>query len=289
MNPQVKEFFHGPTNTFSYIVWDRKTRKAAIVDPVLDYEHKDGRTSTSSADLIVAFITDQGLTVEWILETHAHADHITAAPYLKRVVGGKIAIGKGIGKVQKRFQAIFNFEDMEPNGGQFDQLFEGGVTFDIGEIEGLVINTPGHTNDSITYLIGDAAFVGDTLFAPDYGTARADFPGGDARQLYRSIQRLYELPDNTRVFLCHDYPPDSRAPEHLHALSEHRMRNIHVHRGISENQFVELRTARDSRLAIPKLMIPAVQVNIRAGQFPPPEENGVTYLKVPINLLGKER
>ena len=287
MNPQIKEFFHEPSNTFSYVVWDGQTRKAAILDPVLDYDHKGGHTSTRSADQIVTFVGDNKLMVVWILETHAHADHITAAPYIKHVVGGSIAIGKGICKVQKTFKPVFNFKDMEPNGAQFDHLFEDGETFKIGQIDGLVLNTPGHTSDSITYLIGDAAFVGDTLFAPDYGTARADFPGGDAGQLFRSIQRLYALPNETRVFLCHDYPPNGREPEHVHTLNEHRTQNIHVHHGIDERQFVELRQARDAKLTLPKLIIPAVQINIRAGQLPSPEDNGVRYIKVPINQLGK--
>ena len=285
--PEAKEFFHELTNTFSYVVYDSKTRAAAVIDSVLDYDHKSGRTSTLSADRIVEFIESSGLSVEWIFETHAHADHLTAAPYLQQRLGGKIAIGEGIRRVQTTFKGVFNLKDLNTNGVQFDHLFEDGEVFRIGAMEGRVLNTPGHTSDSVSYVIGDAAFVGDTLFAPDYGTARCDFPGGDARTLYRSIHRLFDLPPDTRVFLCHDYPPGGRAPEHVHALREQQSGNVHMKDGITEDAFVKMRNARDVTLAMPNLIIPSVQVNIRAGRLPPAEDNGVVYLKVPVNLLGK--
>lgn len=286
MNPQVKEFFHEPTSTFSYVVYDERSRTAAVVDSVLDYDPKAGRTSTASADEIVRFVESEGLGVEWILETHAHADHLTAAPYLKRRLGGRIAIGEGIRRVQATFKQVFNIKDLNTNGVQFDHLFGEGETFAIGALEARVVNTPGHTSDSISYLIGDAVFVGDTLFAPDFGTARTDFPGGDAHELYRSIHRLYELPADTRVFLCHDYAPDDRAPQHVYPLREQRAENVHVHEGVDEQAFVEMREARDANLEMPNLIIPSVQVNIRAGEFPEPEDNGIVYLKVPVNTLG---
>lgn len=288
MNPQVKEFFHEPTSTFSYVVYDEGSRTTAVIDSVLDYDHKAGSTSTISADEIVRFVESNGLGVEWILETHAHADHLTAAPYIKGRLGGKIAIGEGIRTVQATFKNVFNIKDLNTSGVQFDRLFSDGETFTIGELEARVINTPGHTSDSVSYLIGDAVFVGDTLFAPDFGTARADFPGGDAHALYRSIHRLYELPADTRVFLCHDYAPPDRAPEHVHRLREQRAENVHIHDGVEEDAFVEMRETRDATLEMPNLIIPSVQINIRAGEFPAPEDNGVVYLKVPIDTLGRD-
>lgn len=287
MKPEVQEFYHEPTNTFSYVVYETATRHAAIIDSVLDYDHRSGTTSTISADQIVKFIESEGLTVEWILETHAHADHLTAAPYLKQRLGGSVAIGEGIRRVQSTFKGIFNLKDFDTDGVQFDHLFEDAEVFRIGALEGRVLNTPGHTSDSVSYSIGDAVFVGDTLFAPDYGTARCDFPGGDARTLYRSIHRLFDLPGETRVFLCHDYPPNGRPAEHVHALSKQRAGNVHVNESVDEDAFVEMRNSRDATLAMPNLIIPSVQVNIRGGEMPPAEDNGVVYLKVPINLLGK--
>ena len=289
MRPQVTEFFHAPTSTFSYVVQDPQTNRAAIIDSVLDYDNKSGRTSTESADSIVELATTRDLAVDWILETHAHADHLTAAPYLQSRLGGKIAIGIGIRQVQSTFADIFNLKDLNTNGVQFDHLFEDFETFAIGTLSGRVIPTPGHTSDSVSYLIGDAVFVGDTLFAPDYGTARADFPGGDARTLYRSIHRLFDLPDDTRVFLCHDYAPNDRAPQHTYRLDEQRAANVHAHLGVSEDAFVAMRQARDATLEMPNLLIPSVQVNIRAGRLPPAEDNGVAYLKVPLNVLGMRR
>lgn len=288
MNPMIKEFFHEPTGTFSYVVHDTATRKAAIIDSVLDYDHKSGRTRTRSADAIIAFVEANGLSVEWILETHAHADHLTAAPYLKRRLGGRLAIGEGIRKVQTTFKKVFNLKDLNTDGVQFDHLFDDSESFAIGDLEGRVLATPGHTSDSVSYLIGDAVFVGDTLFAPDFGSARTDFPGGDARDLYRSIHRLYELPEDTRVFLCHDYAPGGRHPEHVHSLDKQRAENVHVHEGVTEDEFIAMREARDAKLEMPNLIIPSVQVNIRAGEMPPPEDNGVVYLKVPIDTLGHD-
>ncbi len=286
MKPEIKEFFHAPTSTFSYVVFESQTRTAAIIDSVLDYDNKSGRTGTVSADGIAAFVEANQLSVAWILETHAHADHLTAAPYLQRKLGGKIAIGQGIRHVQATFKSIFNLKDLDTNGVQFDHLFDDGELFRIGALQGRVLATPGHTSDSVSYVIGDAVFVGDTLFAPDYGTARCDFPGGDAKTLYRSIRRLFGLADEMRMFLCHDYPPGDRPPEHVHSLREQRSNNVHVNDRVGEAEFVKMRTTRDAMLPMPNLIIPAVQVNIRAGQMPPAEDNGVVYLKVPIDLLG---
>ena len=287
-NPVVQSFFHESTNTFSYVVRGPDGSGDEVIEPVLDYDHKAGRTETQFADQIVTYVREHDLEVHWILETHAHADHLTSAPYLKEQLGGKIAIGEGIRAVQRTFKSIFNLKDLNVNGTQFDHLFVDGETFDIGGLTGQVLHTPGHTNDSVSYVIGNAAFVGDTLFAPDYGTARADFPGGDARALYRSIHRIYDLPEDTRIFLCHDYLPGGRAAEHVHSLYEQRKNNIQVHEEISEDDFVRMRKQRDSMLAMPNLIIPAVQVNIRAGELPPAEDNGVVYLKVPINQLGRD-
>jgi glyoxylase-like metal-dependent hydrolase (beta-lactamase superfamily II) len=256
---------------------------AAIIDPALDFDGRSGRTSTDFAELVAAFVRERGLTVEWILETHAHADHLSAAPFLKRGLGGRIAIGQGIGAVQATFKDLLNLEeDLSTDGGQFDHLFADDETFQVGSLEGRVIPTPGHTNDSVTYLIGDAAFVGDSLFMPDGGTARCDFPGGDAHVLYGSIQRLYSLAGETRVFVCHDYGPGGR--EHLceTTIAAERAGNIHVRDGVTETEFVALRTARDATLAVPELLYPSVQVNIRAGQLPPAEPNGRRYLKLPV-------
>ena len=287
MTANVQEFYHKPTNTFSYVVSDPESDAAVIIDPVLDYDHKSGRTGTASADTIAAYIQDKGFSVDWILETHAHADHLTAAPYLKGLVGAGIAIGEGIRTVQKNFVPVFNLKDLATDGSQFDRLFAEGDSFAIGGLTARVMSTPGHTSDSVTYVIGDAAVIGDTLFSPEYGTARGDFPGGDARRLYQSIQRLFSLPPETRLFLCHDYPPESRDETPMFTVARQRAENIHIHDGVDEAAFVTMREARDATLSMPALIIPSVQVNIRAGNMPSPEDNGVSYMKVPVNMLGK--
>lgn len=287
MNPQVQSFHDPATFTFTYVVYDRDGGHAAIVDPVLDYDSASARTSTASADRVLGFVRKHGLTVDWILETHAHADHLTAAAYLKRATGAQVAIGRGITQVQERFKALFGLEsDFPTDGRQFDRLFTHGETFRIGELEARAIATPGHTDDSLTYLVGDAAFVGDTVFAPETGTARADFPGGDARKLYRSIRTLFDLPADTRLFLCHDYPPAEREARGQHSLEDQKQRNVHVGGQADEETFVTMRNARDASLAAPKLILPALQVNIRAGELPPPDANGIRYLRLPLNELG---
>jgi len=287
MTPEVRTFFDEATFTATHVVWDPQGRKAAIVDSVKDYDPKSGRTSTATADKVIDFVSSEGLEVEWILETHVHAEHLTAAPYLKQRLGGKIAIGARIDKVQGAFQKIFNVEvGFVPDGRQFDRLFEDGETFAIGGLEARVMHTPGHTPACSTYVIGDAAFVGDTLFMPDYGTARCDFPGGDARQLYHSIRRILELPPETRLFLCHDYKAPGRDVFVCQTtVAEERARNVHVHDGVAEDDFVAMRTARDKELSMPQLILPSVQVNIRAGELPPPEDNGIRYLKIPLDTL----
>lgn len=289
MNPQVRSFFDPATFTFTYVVFDRDEGHAAVIDPVLDFDPASARVSTASADRVLAFVRTHALTVDWILETHAHADHLTAAAYLKRETGAKVAIGRGITHVQERFKALFGLEpEFATDGRQFDRLFDDGDTFRIGELEARAIATPGHTDDSLTYLVGDAAFVGDTVFAPETGTARVDFPGGDARKLYRSIRTLFDLPPDTRLFLCHDYPPAERDARAQHSLDEQKQRNVHVGGGVDEEAFVEMRTERDATLAAPKLILPALQVNIRAGELPPPDSNGIRYLRLPLDQLGGE-
>ncbi len=285
--PDVKAFFDPATNTVSYVVSDPATKQAAIVDSVLDYDPKSGRTSKASADAVIAFVREQGFTVQWILETHVHADHLSAAPYLKDQVGGTLAIGSNIRTVQDVFGKVFNAgTEFARDGSQFDRLFEDGETFMLGQIEAKALHTPGHTPACMTYVIGDAGFVGDTLFMPDYGTARCDFPGGDAHELYRSIQKLYALPDETRLFLCHDYLPEGRDTYQWETtIGAQKAGNIHVHQGVSEAAFVKMRTARDATLAMPVLILPSVQVNMRAGHMPPPDENGLTYLKIPVDAL----
>ncbi|MCE8003547.1 MBL fold metallo-hydrolase [Billgrantia ethanolica] len=283
--PIVTHFFDEPTNTFSYVVQDPDSRSCAILDSVLDFDYAAGRTDTRSADEIIAFIRREGLTVEWILETHVHADHLSAAPYLHEKLGGKTGIGARITVVQEVFGKAFNAgTEFARDGSQFDRLFEEGDTFNIGNLEGGVLHTPGHTPACLTYVVGDAAFVGDTLFMPDYGTARCDFPGGDARTLFQSIQKVLALPGETRLFLCHDYKaPEREEYQHETTVAEQRAHNVHVHEGVSEEEFVKMRTERDSTLDMPRLILPSVQVNMRAGHMPPPEENGQVYLKVPIN------
>ncbi len=284
-NPIVTHFFDEPTNTFSYVVQDPDGNACAILDSVLDFDYAAGRTDVRSADEIIAFVRDNGLKVEWILETHVHADHLSAAPYLHETLGGKTGIGANITVVQDVFGKAFNAgTEFARDGSQFDRLFEEGDTFAIGSLEGRVLHTPGHTPACLTYVIGHAAFVGDTLFMPDYGTARCDFPGGDARTLFRSIQKVLALPDETRIFLCHDYKaPDREEYQHETSVAEQRAQNVHVHEGIGEEEFVKMRTERDATLDMPKLILPSVQVNMRAGQMPPAEDNGQVYLKVPIN------
>jgi glyoxylase-like metal-dependent hydrolase (beta-lactamase superfamily II) len=287
VTPIVKTFFDEPTFTASHVVHDPATKAAAIIDSVLDFDNASGRTATKSADEIIAHAKTQGLKVEWILETHVHADHLSAAPYLKKHLGGKIGIGSNIRTVQKTFGDIFNVEpEFRRDGSQFDALFDDGATFKIGAMDARVIWTPGHTPACLTYVIGDAAFVGDTLFMPDYGTARCDFPGGDAATLYRSIQKIFALPDATRLFMCHDY----KAPGRDHyawetTVKDERDWNVHVGRGVSEADFVKMRNARDKTLAMPRLILPSVQINMRAGELPPPDSNGVRYLKLPLNAL----
>lgn len=284
--PRVKGFFDPATFTITYVVADPETRRAAIVDPVWDYDPKAARTATHSADAVLAYVRDQGLGVDWILETHAHADHLSAAPYLKEKTGAGIAIGEHITAVQKTFKALFNAEPgFATDGSQFDRLFKDGERFEIGGLRVRVIHTPGHTPACVTYLIGDAAFVGDTLFMPDYGTARCDFPGGDAATLYRSIHKLFALPNKTRLFMCHDYQPGGREPAWETTVDAERAENIHIGGEVGEDAFVHMRTERDRTLDMPVLILPSVQVNMRAGALPPPEDNGISYLKLPINQL----
>ena len=284
----VTLFFHAPTFTCSYVVADPDSRRAAIIDPVLDYDMASARTGTSIADDMLAFIDRERLQVDWILETHAHADHLTAAPYLKRHhPASKVAIGRGICAVQRTFSDLYHLADFPTDGSQFDQLFDDGDRVALGGLNGQVMAAPGHTSDSVCYRFGDAVFVGDTLFAPDYGSARTDFPGGDAAMLYRTIRKLFALPDATRLYLCHDYMPGGRDLEYWHTVADQRARNIHLADGISEADFVAMRTERDAGLAVPALIIPAVQVNIRAGRLPAAESNGVHYLKVPVDVFGR--
>ena len=283
--PIVTPFFDEPTNTFSYVVQDPDSNACAILDSVLDFDYAAGRTDVRSADEIISFVRDHGLEVAWILETHVHADHLSAAPYLHETLGGLTGIGANITVVQDVFGKAFNAgTEFARDGSQFDRLFEEGDTFTIGNLAGRGLHTPGHTPACLTYVIGDAAFVGDTLFMPDYGTARCDFPGGDARTLYRSIQKVLSLPDETRLFLCHDYKaPEREEYQHQTTVAEQRAHNVHVHEGIAEEEFVRMRTERDATLGMPRLIIPSVQVNMRAGEMPPAEDNGQVYLKVPIN------
>ena len=283
--PIVTHFFDEPTNTFSYVVQDPDSSACAIIDSVLDFDYAAGRTDIRSANQIIAFVREKRLEVAWVLETHVHADHLSAAPYLHDQLGGKTGIGAHIVEVQEIFGKAFNAgTEFARDGSQFDALFKENDTFAIGALEGRVLHTPGHTPACLTYVIGDAAFVGDTLFMPDYGTARCDFPGGDARTLYHSIQKILSLPEQTRLFLCHDYKaPGRELFQHETSVAEQRKTNVHVHDGISEEEFVKMRTERDATLGMPRLIIPSVQVNMRAGELPPAEDNGQVYLKVPIN------
>ena len=285
--PSIAGFFDEATNTVSYVVHDPATKEAAIIDSVLDFEAASGRTSNGSADLIIEYITSNNLKVIWLIETHAHADHISAAPYLQDKLGGKLAIGREIIRVQEVFGKLFNAgTDFERDGSQFDKLFDDGETFQIGELEGIALHVPGHTPADMAFIIGDAAFVGDTIFMPDFGTARADFPGGDAHQLFRSIRRLLSLPDETRLFLCHDYKAPGRDDYAWETtVKQQREENVHVKDGVTEEDFVAMRTSRDKTLAMPTLIMPSVQVNIRGGRLPEPEDNGVSYIKIPVNAV----
>lgn len=285
--PIIQAFFDEPTNTVSYLVADPATMKAAAIDPVLDYDHNAGEVDTRSVEAMLKAAAEAGFTMEWTLETHAHADHLSGSPYVKAKTGAKIGIGEHIKDVQRIFRPVFNAMDVKPEGGDFDHLFKDGERFRIGELDVEVLYTPGHTPADISYKIGDAAFVGDTMFMPDYGTARADFPGGDAHMLYRSIRKLLALPPETRLFMCHDYKApgrDSYAWETT--VREQRENNVHVKEGVSEEEFVAMRMARDAKLAAPRLLLPSIQVNIRAGRFPPAEHNGVRYLTIPVKLKG---
>lgn len=284
--PLVRSFFDPDTYTFTHVVYDAPGGHAAIIDPVLDYDPASGRTSTASAEQVVAFVRQEQLTVDWVLETHAHADHLSSAPYLRAALGGQIAIGAPIQRVQGTFKQLFNLEPgFATDGSQFDRLFADGDTFQIGTLTATAWHVPGHTPADMAYVVGDAVFVGDTIFPPDVGTARCDFPGGDAHQLYRSVRRLLALPGETRLFMCHDYPPTGREPSGLCTVADQRQGNIHVRDGVSEADFVAMRQARDATLAMPRLILPSVQVNIRAGQLPPAEDNGTRYLKIPLNAL----
>ncbi len=287
MQPQVTTFFDPVTSTATHVVEDPPTRRCAVIDPVLDYDSAAGRTSHRSADKVIAHVRSRELSVEWILETHVHADHLSAAPYLKQVLGGRTAIGDWVTLVQKTFGRLFNAEaGFTADGRQFDHLMYDGEVFAVGGISAVAMHTPGHTPACMTYLVGDAVFVGDTLFMPDYGTARCDFPGGDARTLYRSIRRILSLPGDTRMFLCHDYKAPGRDEHRWETtVAEQRRSNIHIRDGIGEDQFVAMREGRDAGLATPALLLPSVQVNMRAGDLPPPEANGTRYLKIPLDAI----
>lgn len=286
MTPCIQAFFDTVTGTVSYVVYDAPGGHCAVIDTVLDYDPKAGRTSTANADRLAVFVREQRLRCSWILETHAHADHLSAAPYLHKLLGGAIAIGQGIRQVQTVFKPIFNLEPgFALDGSQFDHLFAPDESFAIGTLTARALHVPGHTPADMAYQIGDAVFVGDTLFMPDVGTARCDFPGGDATQLYHSIQRLLALPPDTRLFMCHDYPPATRAPAWECTVAQQRADNIHVHDGVDEAAFVDMRQARDATLGMPTLILPSIQVNIRAGQLPAAEDNGTRYLKIPLDRL----
>lgn len=284
---EVKSFFHAPSNTFSYVVWDPSTQQAAVLDAVLDYEAASGRTSHDAADALVAFVRTHGLGVQWVIDTHAHADHLSAAPYVQSQLGGTLAIGEHIRDVQEAFATLFNAgSDFATDGSQFDHLFVDGEQYLLGGIQATAMHTPGHTPACMTHVIGDAAFVGDTLFMPDYGTARCDFPGGDAGTLYRSIGKIFALPEATRIFLCHDYKaPGREVFANQTTVAAERAGNVHVREGIGEAEFVAMRNARDATLKAPQLLLPSVQVNMRAGHLPPAEDNGVRYLKIPLDAI----
>ena len=284
--PNVKPFFDEATFTVTYVVSDPATGRAAVIDPVLDFDPASGRTSTTSADQVIRHVADNKLGVDWILETHVHADHLSGAPYIREKLGGKAAIGKDVTAVQEPFKGIFNLKDLATDGSQFDHLFGDAESFAVGELAGQVIATPGHTPACVTYVIGDAAFVGDTLFMPDFGSARTDFPGGSAAQLYDSIQQILALPGSTRLFMCHDYKAPGRDVYAWEtSVDEQRAHNIHINEKVARGAFVEMRESRDSQLGMPKLILPSLQVNLRAGQFPEPEDNNIRYLKIPLDAV----
>ena len=285
--PLIHSFFDEPTNTVSYLVADSSTKQAVVIDPVLNYDHKSGEASVASADAILHKAAEENFKIVMVLETHVHADHLSGAPYIKLKTGAKVAIGEHIKDVQQIFRPIFNAMDVSGDGSEFDMLLKDGDDFKIGKLDVKVIATPGHTPACISYKIGDCVFVGDTLFMPDYGTARADFPGGDAKQLYRSIHRLLALPPETRLFMCHDYLPKNGRDKFVweSTVAEERTANVHVHEGVSENDYVAMRQARDKTLSAPTLLLPSIQVNMRAGKLPPADSNGVQYIKVPVKLL----
>lgn len=286
MHPSVQAFFDHATSTVTYVVHDGDGSDCAVIDSVLDYDPKSGRTSTQNADRVVAFVREHRLNTVWLLETHAHADHLSAAPYLQQQLGGKIAIGAAIRTVQHAFSGIYNVKHAcAQDGSQFDHLFEADEAFAIGRLRARALHVPGHTPADVAYQVGDAVFIGDTMFMPDVGTARCDFPGGSAAALYRSVRRLLELPPQTRLFMCHDYPPAQREPAWESTVARQRATNIHVHDGVTEEQFVGMRTRRDATLPMPVLILPAIQVNINAGHLPEPEDNGVRYLKIPLNAV----
>ena len=283
--PEIRAFFDEPTNTVSYLVWDPASKEGAAIDPVLNFDHRSGKATVASADAMLAEAKKLGVKIKQVLETHAHADHLSGAPYIKLKTGARVAIGDHIRDVQRIFRPVFNAIDVSGDGSEFDYLFKDGERFKVGTIDAEVIYTPGHTPACVSYKIGDAVFVGDTMFMPDYGTARADFPGGNAHDLYRSIQRILSLPNETRLFMCHDYKAPGREKYAWETtVGEEKARNVHVHDGVSEDDFVKMREARDATLAAPLLLLPSIQVNIRAGKFPPAEANGVHYLKVPVRL-----
>jgi len=283
--PEIRAFFDEPTNTVSYLVWDSATKDGVVIDPVLNFDHRSGEATVESADAMLAEAKKLSIRIGTVLETHAHADHLSGAPYIKLKTGAKVAIGERIKDVQKIFRPIFNAIDVSGDGSEFDHLFQDGERFKVGTIDGEVLNTPGHTPACVSYKIGDAAFIGDTMFMPDFGTARADFPGGDARTLYRSIMRILSLPPETRLFICHDYKAPGRDKYAWETtVAEERTRNVHLREGVSEDDFVKMREARDKTLATPLLLLPSIQVNMRAGKLPPAEANGVRYLKVPVKL-----
>ena len=281
----IRAFFDEPTHTVSYLVWGRGAGAGAVIDPVLDFDHRLGQASTRSADQLLAASAEEGVSINWVLETHVHADHLSAAPYIKLKTGAKVGIGEHIRDVQRIFRPVFNLTDMSGDGSEFDRLFRDGERFPLGSLEVEVLYVPGHTPADVAYKIGNAVFVGDTLFMPDYGTARADFPGGDARQLYRSMQRLLNLPDETRLFMCHDYKAPGRDHYAWETTVAAERRNVHL-AGRSEDEFVAWREARDAKLAAPQLLLPSIQTNIRAGKLPEAEANGVRYLKLPVTLVG---
>ena len=284
--PIVKTFFDAPTWTFTHVVYEEPGSQCAIIDSVLNYDPKSGRTSTQSADEVIEFIRHQNLQVNWILETHAHADHLTAGSYIKKHVGGNLAIGKHIQEVQAVFKSIFHLEDtFKTDGSQFDFLIEADQALPLGNLKIKCLFVPGHTPACMAYVIGDAIFIGDTIFMPDVGTARCDFPGGNANDLYQSAKKILSFPNETKLYMCHDYPPNEREVAYVTTVLDEREHNIHIHDGVSEEDFVRMRTARDVTLKMPTLILPAVQINIRAGEFPPQETNGVSYLKIPLNYL----